>query len=262
MNRNELIKQNENLLKRRALLVAPAQRENRSATPSRDRDKPQPPESASASFSAAVAANTVLISGARERWDEFDWALDPALKTAKPIIVDWYNNLPDSGALILSGNTGVGKSHIAAALRDLYGAWRVSLVGETRMIKRIQTSYGGGGESEESIMHSLLFQSPLSLGETKTDRILMLDDLGVYESSNVEWSRNIYRRIFEDYLGQKKPLLITSNLPLFDTGGADSIEARIGARSFSRLAAALGTERNYVDLFAVADRRIEDFING
>lgn len=257
MNRNELISENEKLLKRRAAL--PTQK----PTPSPDLVKAPPRENDSDTLSAPIAANTVRIDGDRTRWDAFDWSLDVALVEAKPIIVDWYNNLPDSGALILSGNTGVGKSHIASALRDLYGAWRVALIGETRMIKRIQASYSGGsGESEEAIMHSLLFQSPLSLGETKTDRVFMLDDLGVYESNNVEWVRNIYRRIFEDYLGRGKPLLITSNLPLFADDDGDSIEARIGARSFSRLVGALGNARDYVDLFDVADRRIEDFING
>ena len=182
-----------------------------------------------------------------EQWEAFNWDHHPKLREAKPIIVDWYNELPDSGALVLAGNVGCGKTHIAQALADLYGRWRISSYEEVELVKKIQSTYGDKSQSEESIMRLLLRSS-----------LLILDDLGTYQTNNPQWIGNIYNRIFNDYLTvQNKPILITTNMPMF---GTNSIEARIGARSFSRLCDALGEKKRYVDLFDVQDYRIERFL--
>jgi DNA replication protein DnaC len=185
------------------------------------------------------------------RWEAFDWDRHPKLRPAKRVIVDWYNGLPDSGALVLAGDVGCGKTHLADAIADLYGRWRISYFEEIELVKKIQASYDGKGQSEESIIRGL-FRSDL----------FILDDLGTYETKNTAWLSNLYNMIFNDYLTVKaKPLLITTNLPMFGDGG---MAERIGARSFSRLCEALGDldQGRYIDLFGIADKRVEGFLGG
>lgn len=187
-----------------------------------------------------------------EKWEAFDWDRHPKLRPAKKVIVDWYNSLPDSGALVLAGDVGCGKTHLAGALADLYGRWRLAFYEEIELVKRIQETYGQKGESEESIMRALFRQN-----------LFVLDDLGTYRTENASWLSNLYNRIFNDYLTVKsKPLLITTNLPMFAKGEMKGLEKRIGARSFSRLCDALGNIKlgRYIDLFDVPDYRIERFL--
>jgi DNA replication protein DnaC len=163
--------------------------------------------------------------------------------------VDWYNGLPDSGALVLAGDVGCGKTHLADAIADLYGRWRIAYYGEVELIKEIQATYSEANTSEEAIMRGILRKD-----------LIILDDLGTYRTSNTAFLDNIYSRIFNDYLTVKgSPVLVTTNIQMFGDGG---MADRIGARSFSRLCAALGEleQGRYVDLFGIADRRVEGFL--
>jgi len=191
------------------------------------------------------------------KWESFSWDRHPKLRSAKKVIVDWYNGLPDSGALVLAGDVGCGKTHLAGAIADLYGRWRISYYEEIELVKKIQATYDGKGSSEESIIRAL-FRSDL----------FILDDLGTYETKNMAWLSNLYSMIFNDYLTVKaKPILITTNLPMIDAQddgklAVGSLAERIGTRSFSRLCAGLRDIElgRYVDLFGIADFRIEGFL--
>jgi DNA replication protein DnaC len=192
----------------------------------------------------------MVFSGDRTRWDAFDWRRVTGLIRAKRVIVDWYNNLPDSGALVLAGNVGSGKTHIALALYDLFGRWRTSFYSEVALAKAIQRTYDDRSVSEDGFIRQALFRPEL----------FILDDLGTYQAKDMSWIQNIYNRIFDDYLTvQGKPLLITTNLPLMDENKA-SIQSRIGNRSFSRLCGAMVGPQAYVNLFDVSDYRIERFL--
>jgi DNA replication protein DnaC len=183
------------------------------------------------------------------KWEAFNWDRHPKLRPAKKVIVDWYNGLPDSGALVLAGDVGCGKTHLADAIADLYGRWRIAYYGEVELIKEIQAAYDQPGQSEDTVMR-LIFRQEL----------LIIDDLGTYRTNNTDWLDNIYGRIFNDYLYTKKnPILITTNLPMFREGG---MAERIGARSFSRLCDALGklSEGRYIDLFGIEDMRVEGYL--
>lgn len=183
------------------------------------------------------------------KWESFDWDRHPKLRPAKRVIVDWYNGLPSSGALVLAGDVGCGKTHLAEAIADLYGRWRLSFYEEIGLIKHIQETYGDKGKSEEKIFRDL-FRPPL----------LILDDLGTYRTENMSFLSNVYNRIFNEYLAvMGKPMLITTNLRMFGSGG---MESRIGVRSFSRLCDALGKlkEGRYIDLFGIKDARIEGYL--
>jgi DNA replication protein DnaC len=192
------------------------------------------------------------------KWEAFDWDRHPKLRPAKRVIVDWYNGLPDSGALVLAGDVGCGKTHLADAIADLYGRWRIAYYGEVELVKKIQATYSGKGQSEDSVMRDLFRQD-----------LLILDDLGTYSTSNASWLSNLYNQIFNDCLTVKnKPLLITTNIPMFvfdDDGNEISggISDRIGTRSFSRLCDGLGDVElgRYIDLFDIPDFRVKRFLN-
>jgi DNA replication protein DnaC len=191
------------------------------------------------------------------KWEAFDWDRHPKLRSAKRVIVDWYNGLPGSGALVLAGEVGCGKTHLADAIADLYGRWRISYYEEIQLVKKIQASYGDKGQSEDGV-----------IAQVFRPELFILDDLGTYRTNNANWLLNLYNRIFNDYLTRMaKPLLITTNLPMIEAGedgkAADgSITDRIGTRSFSRLCDGLGdvTLGRYVDLFGITDYRIQRFL--
>jgi DNA replication protein DnaC len=183
------------------------------------------------------------------KWESFNWDRHSKLRPAKKVIVDWYNQLPDAGALVLAGDVGCGKSHLAEAIADLYGRWRLSLYEEIELIKHIQETYGDNAKSEERVFEDLFRPS-----------LLVLDDLGTYQTSNTSFLSNVYNRLFNGYLtAMGKPMLITTNLPMFDDGG---MENRIGIRSFSRLCDALGklSDGRYIDLFGIADFRTKRYL--
>ena len=184
------------------------------------------------------------------KWESFDWDRHPKLRPAKRVIVDWYNGLPDSGALVLAGDVGIGKTHLSDAIADLYGRWRIAYYGEVELVKEVQATYGKNNQSEEAIMRGILRKD-----------LIILDDLGTYQTQNMAFLDNIYNRIFNDYLYVKsKPVLLTTNLPMFGDGG---MAERIGTRSFSRLCDALGklSESRYIDLFGILDFRVESYLD-
>jgi DNA replication protein DnaC len=197
------------------------------------------------------------LGGNLAKWESFDWDRHPKLRPAKRVIVDWYNGLPDSGALVLAGDVGCGKTHLANAIADLYGRWRMSFYEEIALIKHIQDTYGDKAKSEEKIFRDLFRPS-----------LLILDDLGTYQSSNASFLSNVYNRLFNEYLSvMGKPVLITTNIPMFkyDEEGEvmpGGLEDRIGVRSFSRLCDALGKFRDgrYIDLFGIEDMRVEGYL--
>lgn len=192
----------------------------------------------------------VNLSSNLAKWEAFNWDRHPKLRDAKHIIVDWYNSLPASGALVLAGDVGCGKTHLADAIADLYGRWRIAYYGEIELVKKVQSTYTQGSKrGEEAIMHDIL----------RAD-LIILDDLGTYRTSNTAFLDNIYNRIFNDFLTvRSKPLLLTTNLPMFGDGGMNE---RIGSRSFSRLCDALGTLEvgRYIDLFGLPDFRTERYL--
>jgi DNA replication protein DnaC len=191
------------------------------------------------------------------KWEAFNWDRHPKLRPAKKVIVDWYNGLPDSGALVLAGDVGCGKTHLADAIADLYGRWRLSFYEEIELITKIQETYSDKTKSQERVFNDLFRPS-----------LLILDDLGTYETANWSFLSNVYNRIFNDYLTvKKKPVLITTNIPMYlydDEGNIipGGMAERIGARSFSRLCDALGKldDGRYIDLFGIEDMRIEGYL--
>lgn len=196
------------------------------------------------------------LSSNLAKWEEFNWDRHPKLRPAKRVIVDWYNGLPDSGALVLAGDVGCGKTHLADAVADLYGRWRTSYYEEIALIEKIQETYGDKNKSEDRVFYDLFRPS-----------LLILDDLGTYRTANMSFLSNVYNRIFNKFLTvMGKPILITTNIPMYiyDKGEVvpGGMAERIGARSFSRLCEALGKleQGRYIDLFGIEDKRIKEYL--
>ncbi len=189
-----------------------------------------------------------VITGNLDKWRSFDWSVHPRLLEAKRVIVDWSKNHINGGGIILAGDCGCGKSHIAEAVAAARGPL-ARFVNEVDLVKSIQATYGGkSAHTEESI-----------LSRYQAADLLVYDDLGTYEANNVEWLQGIYYALFNGRKEAGKALLITTNLPLIDHAGNSPLEARLGARTFSRILGQVEKKEFFVDLFSVPDYRLRMF---
>lgn len=196
--------------------------------------------------------NAARLDTSRAKWESFNSDRHPSLKKAMPIIKRWYGERLDKGnGLILAGNYGCGKTHLAQAIYDLYG-FGAMYVSEVELAKQIQAGYGGsGGRSLESFV-----------SQAKRAKLLIYDDLGAYETDNLNWVQNIYMNLFDGRFEQGKAILITTNLKLIE-GEANAfwspLEQRLGGRVYSRIMGQLEEAAYYVSLFDVPDYRMRGF---
>lgn len=196
--------------------------------------------------------NSQPVNTNRARWDSFDSDRHKDLKRCVKLIKRWYNDRLDlGGAIILAGNCGCGKTHLAKAVYDFYGLGAMYL-NEVEMVMKIQASYNGGGQTLESIT-----------SYTSRARLLIYDDLGAYETDNDKWMQNIYMKLFSDRHEQGKATFITTNLKNVDTDSEGQVFSpltnRLGQRVYSRLMGAVGEMKYFIDLFNVPDYRLRNF---
>jgi len=189
-----------------------------------------------------------VVSGNLEKWQAFDWSVHPKITAAKRVIVDWSRNHIDGGGIILSGDCGSGKSHIAQAVAAARGPL-ARFVNEVELVKAIQATYGGKSANTEEAIISRLQDASL----------LVYDDLGTYEANNLEWLQGIYYALFNGRKEARKATMITTNLPLIDHANGSPLEARVGARTFSRILGQVGRKEFFIDLFGVQDYRLRMF---
>lgn len=196
------------------------------------------------------------IDTSRAAWDAFESDRSKVLQRAVKTVARWYQErIKVGGALILAGNCGCGKTHLARAIYDLYG-FGAAYLNEVDVIGQIQAGYGsGGGRSLESVVN-----------QCRRAKLLIYDDLGAYETDNLKWMQNIYMSLFNGRKEAGQATFITTNLQLTQTiieAGHDTIysplQNRLGIRVYSRLMGAVEQLCYYVNLFDVPDYRLRNF---
>jgi DNA replication protein DnaC len=167
----------------------------------------------------------------------------PALQKAVLTIKKWLReDYQDGGALLISGRTGSGKTHICLDLKR-YVPFAV-YVNEIDLVHRIQGSYKGKGQSEDELLDRL-----------HQARFLILDDLGAYGTENLAWIQNIYYRLLNGRKETGNATVVATNLAVGNENFSP-LRARVGDRVFSRLLGTVGDPEYYVNLFEVGDYRM------
>lgn len=189
-----------------------------------------------------LKAPPMIVQSDRALWESFD-AYHQQLANARHRVMEWYNERLKNGyGIILAGNCGSGKTHLAKAIRDIH-VLRVKYWSEIDLIKMIQKSFGN--KESKSKAEILL--------EIDRVELFILDDLGAYETDNDQWMQTIYMDLFDARCDAKKPWLVTTNL------NKDRLFNRVGDRVASRLLGGIGDRRFFVELFDVPDYRIKDY---
>ena len=127
---------------------------------------------------------------------------------------NFKQHLEQGTSLVLLGNTGTGKTHLAAAIAnqvmaDLAGA--VCAVKWPDFVKEIKYSWNRSaerpGRSEEEIIEA-----------ARGCDLLCLDDLGVWEKSNPAFEKALLYDVVDNRYECLKPTIITTNLSKRDLG--------------------------------------------
>jgi DNA replication protein DnaC len=144
--------------------------------------------------------------------------------------------------LVLAGNPGSGKTHLARAVAWQQGP-RAAMISEPQLLANLQAIYRGDdcdGVSEQALIRRL-HDAP----------ILILDDIGTghVRQESRTWLESIYWRVLDERQEHGLSVLVTTNLAM------DELGDRMGERASSRLMGLMRTRSNYVDLFGVKDYR-------
>lgn len=205
-----------------------------------------------------IKSKSKIIRGSADKWNAFEFDQHKQLEVAKITITRWYSTAMDRGkSLLICGNPGCGKTHLARAIQQLMTSHNAIFVEEADLVKQIQATYGGDGSEYE------IFSRYLNC------ELLIYDDLGAYETNNTQWINNIYRTIFEKRLRDNKPVLFTSNLGFVDADNSvfGCLEERLGLRNYDRLLRSIMVNDVplYVNLFGVPSYKadgLEQYLKG
>jgi DNA replication protein DnaC len=128
-----------------------------------------------------------------------------ALDLCRRFAATFSDRLAAGDSLLLLGNPGTGKNHLAAAVcHEVAGAgFSVCHTRALKMVRRIRQSWGkgSGGEDEQAAID--LFVAP---------DLLVLDEVGVDYGSNAE--RVLFFEVLNDRYENLKPTILVSNLSI------------------------------------------------
>lgn len=144
-------------------------------------------------------------------------------KKVKGIAVDIITNFNGEQSLVMSGNPGVGKSHIAVAIVNaLRKEHSVMFIKSTNLLDLIKESYNGTDYSEMDVLEAC-----------RNVDLLVLDDLGAEYSKpgdSESWASDIIYKVIDSRLG--KSLIITTN---YNESALESKYGHNGKRITSRM---------------------------
>lgn len=178
----------------------------------------------------------------------------PRLHTVVETVVRWYSR--QVGAIVLSGGTGCGKTHIARAIlaacggpfpiltSDLRSVRNAVFYDEANLLANIRASYNGYNSSEDRLISACQWA-----------QWFFLDDLGVayVKDTSQRWYEDLMWRIFDVRAENLLPTLITTNLT------PPELKTRLGQRAYSRLQQMMGRPDNFINMFPIADYRARDW---
>lgn len=197
---------------------------------------------------ASLPPNNGKSSGGRDwtRGFDPDWPATQeqrdVLHQARHKVATWING--DVLALVLAGNPGCGKTHLAsAAVAWFNDPLYARLVDEPNLNADIRATYSGDG-SEKAI-----------IGQLRRTPRLVLDDIGTasVREDSIEWWQSILWRILDRRAERRMPLIITTNMHLLE------LTEWMGSRAASRLSGMLDSEDNFIDLFGIPDYRMRNW---
>jgi DNA replication protein DnaC len=110
---------------------------------------------------------------------------------------------PKPGGLLLIGEPGTGKTHLAvAALRRIIRSGREGLFSDYQsLLDRIRTGYDSSSNSSDREAYRTALDAD----------VLLLDDLGAHRVT--DWVQDTVTSIITHRCNNKKPLIATTNLP-------------------------------------------------
>jgi DNA replication protein DnaC len=160
----------------------------------------------------------------------------PSQQEALTRSIDFVDGFPDvERGLVLVGDCGVGKTHLAVAiLKSLVVERGVNgrFVDEAELLRRLQYSYGPDSPDTEREVMMPLMEADL----------LIWDDLGTGRPT--DWVRETTRMVINYRYTNRKHTILTTNWHLstgskkgerLSRGGEQSLEERIGTRLYSRI---------------------------
>lgn len=123
-------------------------------------------------------------------------------KQAKQLAIDFITEFDKKKSLVLSGDPGIGKSHIAVAITSaLSKDYSTLFLKSTSLLDLIKDSYNGANHSELDVLNIC----------AEVD-LLVIDDLGAEYAKagdSESWASDIIYKVIDSRLG--KSLIITTN---------------------------------------------------
>lgn len=121
---------------------------------------------------------------------------------AKELAKNYIWNFDGVGSLVFSGDPGIGKSHIAVAIKKALSKEHTTLfLKSTELLGFIRDSYNGANHTEQDVFDIC-----------REVDLLVIDDLGAEyskESENESWASDIIYRVLDSRLGKSN--IITTN---------------------------------------------------